>query len=78
MENLTEFEVHTVGDILRLLIQGSANRRVAATNMNGESSRSHCVFTCVIKSSREKDSTSNMRFARLNLYRLYLFCMKLQ
>ncbi|KAL8238248.1 hypothetical protein R6Q59_019329 [Mikania micrantha] len=47
--------------------QGSANRRVAATNMNRESSRSHSVFTCVIESRWEKDSTSNLRFARLNL-----------
>ncbi|KAJ9551843.1 hypothetical protein OSB04_015888 [Centaurea solstitialis] len=54
-------------DILRLLSRGSANRRVAATNMNRESSRSHCVFTCVIESRWEKDSTSNLRFARLNL-----------
>ncbi|CAH1450375.1 unnamed protein product [Lactuca virosa] len=67
VENLTEFEVHTVGDILRLLSQGSANRRVASTNMNRESSRSHSVFTCVIESRWEKDSTSNLRFARLNL-----------
>ncbi|KAI3804977.1 hypothetical protein L1987_26916 [Smallanthus sonchifolius] len=67
VENLTEVEVHTVGDILRLLSRGSANRRVAATNMNRESSRSHCVFTCVIESRWEKDSTSNLRFARLNL-----------
>ncbi|XP_024960060.1 kinesin-like protein KIN-12D [Cynara cardunculus var. scolymus] len=67
VENLTEYEVHTVGDILRLLSRGSANRRVAATNMNRESSRSHSVFTCVIESRWEKDSTSNLRFARLNL-----------
>ncbi|KAK9077288.1 hypothetical protein SSX86_005625 [Deinandra increscens subsp. villosa] len=67
VENLTEIDVHTVGDILRLLSRGSANRRVAATNMNRESSRSHCVFTCVIESRWEKDSTSNLRFARLNL-----------
>ncbi|KAJ0441240.1 putative plus-end-directed kinesin ATPase [Helianthus annuus] len=67
VENLTEYEVHCVGDILKLLSQGSANRRVAATNMNRESSRSHSVFTCVIESRWEKDSTSNLRFARLNL-----------
>lgn len=67
VENLTECEVHTVGDILRLLSRGAANRRVAATNMNRESSRSHSVFTCVIESRWEKDSTSNLRFARLNL-----------
>lgn len=100
VENLSEFEVRTVGDILRLLIQvinynyhvhipsvspvsspysglcnltvtyaiqGSSNRKVAATNMNRESSRSHSVFTCVIESRREKDSGTNLRYARLNL-----------
>ncbi|OVA15456.1 Kinesin [Macleaya cordata] len=67
VENLTEFEVQTVNDILSLLTQGAANRKVAATNMNRESSRSHSVFTCVIESRWEKDSTTNLRFARLNL-----------
>ncbi|XP_023876908.2 kinesin-like protein KIN-12D isoform X2 [Quercus suber] len=60
-------DVKTVSDILSLLTQGSSNRRVAATNMNRESSRSHSVFTCVIESRWEKDSTTNLRFARLNL-----------
>ncbi|KAM7253486.1 hypothetical protein ACFE04_021640 [Oxalis oulophora] len=67
VENLTEFEVQSVTDVLRLLIQGSLNRKVAATNMNRESSRSHSVFTCVIESRWEKDSATNLRFARLNL-----------
>ncbi|KAL6847284.1 hypothetical protein ACP4OV_023137 [Aristida adscensionis] len=67
VENLTEIEVGCVSDIIKLLMQGSANRKVAATNMNRESSRSHSVFTCIIESRWEKDSTSNLRFARLNL-----------
>ncbi|KAL5713441.1 hypothetical protein ACHQM5_015513 [Ranunculus cassubicifolius] len=67
VENLTEYEVHSVNDILKLLTEGAANRKVAATNMNRESSRSHSVFTCVIESKWEKDSTTNLRFARLNL-----------
>ncbi|XVE49142.1 hypothetical protein DITRI_Ditri01bG0058600 [Diplodiscus trichospermus] len=67
VENLSEFEVETVSDILKLLTQGSLNRKVAATNMNRESSRSHSVFTCVIESRWENDSTTNLRFARLNL-----------
>ncbi|XP_057992919.1 kinesin-like protein KIN-12D isoform X2 [Hevea brasiliensis] len=67
VENLSEFEVRTVSDILKLLTQGSVNRKVAATNMNKESSRSHSVFTCAIESRWEKDSTTNVRFARLNL-----------
>ncbi|KAL5562494.1 hypothetical protein UlMin_032241 [Ulmus minor] len=67
VENLSEFEVRSVSDILRLITQGSSNRKVAATNMNRESSRSHSVFTCVIESRWENDSTTNLRFARLNL-----------
>uniref|UniRef100_A0A0A0LIU9 Kinesin motor domain-containing protein n=1 Tax=Cucumis sativus TaxID=3659 RepID=A0A0A0LIU9_CUCSA len=67
VENLSEFEVRTVSDILRLLTQGSSNRKVAATNMNRESSRSHSVFTCVIESKWEKESSTNLRFSRLNL-----------
>ncbi|KAK1626202.1 hypothetical protein QYE76_000517 [Lolium multiflorum] len=67
VENLTELEVGCVSDIIKLLMQGSMNRKVAATNMNSESSRSHSVFTCIIESRWEKESTSNLRFARLNL-----------
>ncbi|CAN8258819.1 unnamed protein product [Cochlearia groenlandica] len=67
VENLTECEVESVQDILQLITQGSMNRKVGATNMNSESSRSHSVFTCVIESRWDKDSTTNMRFARLNL-----------
>ncbi|KAL3648197.1 Kinesin-like protein KIN-12D [Castilleja foliolosa] len=67
VENLSEVEVHTVRDILQLLTQGASNRKMAATNMNRESSRSHSVFTCVIESRWEKDTVTNFRFARLNL-----------
>ncbi|KAE8815197.1 Kinesin-like protein KIF15 [Hordeum vulgare] len=67
VENLTELEVGCVNDIIKLLMQGSMNRKVAATNMNRESSRSHSVFTCIIESTWEKDATTNFRFARLNL-----------
>ncbi|AES92050.2 kinesin motor domain protein [Medicago truncatula] len=67
VDNLTEHSVVTVNDVLRLLEQGTANRKVAATHMNCESSRSHSVFTCIIESRWEKDSTTHFRFARLNL-----------
>lgn len=49
------------------IAQGTANRKVAATHMNCESSRSHSVFTCIIESQWEKDSMTHFRFARLNL-----------
>ena len=35
---------------ISMLKQGLANRRIGATSMNAESSRSHCVFTCVVES----------------------------
>ncbi|XVF38949.1 hypothetical protein REPUB_Repub20aG0147000 [Reevesia pubescens] len=67
VENLMEYNVQNVDDVLKLLLQGAANRRMAATNMNSESSRSHSVFTCIIESHWEKDSMTHFRFARLNL-----------
>ncbi|KAJ0264303.1 Kinesin-like protein KIN-12C [Hirschfeldia incana] len=67
VENLVEHNVRTVNDVLKLLLQGAANRKIAATNMNSESSRSHSVFTCTIESIWERDSLTHSRFARLNL-----------
>ncbi|KAK1295579.1 Kinesin-like protein KIN12B [Acorus calamus] len=67
VENLMEHEVATVKDVLEILIRGTANRKIAATHMNSESSRSHSVFTCVIESQWEKDSMTHLRYGRLNL-----------
>ncbi|KAK6913625.1 Kinesin motor domain [Dillenia turbinata] len=67
VENLVEYNVTTVNDVLKLLLQGAANRKMAATHMNSESSRSHSVFTCIIESRWEKDSMTHFRFGRLNL-----------
>ncbi|XP_024376033.1 kinesin-like protein KIN-12D isoform X3 [Physcomitrium patens] len=67
VENLKEVEVKSVHDVVQLLIQGASNRRVAATNMNRESSRSHSVFACSVESKWESNSLTNIRFGRLNL-----------
>ncbi|KAI4338588.1 hypothetical protein MLD38_023626 [Melastoma candidum] len=67
VEDLTEYNVWTVKDVIKLLRRGAANRKMAATHMNSESSRSHSVFTCTIESHWEKDSMTHLRFARLNL-----------
>ncbi|XP_062187071.1 LOW QUALITY PROTEIN: kinesin-like protein KIN-12E [Phragmites australis] len=67
VENLMECYVSSVKDVMLLLLQGVANRKMVATNMNSESSRSHCVFTCVIESHWESDSMTHLRFGRLNL-----------
>ncbi|XWS28486.1 hypothetical protein CRYUN_Cryun25bG0073800 [Craigia yunnanensis] len=54
------------------IFQGAANRKVATTNMNCASSRSHSVFTCIIDSKVvyyrwESQGVTHHRFARLNL-----------
>ncbi|XVF19596.1 hypothetical protein REPUB_Repub11eG0124500 [Reevesia pubescens] len=67
VENLKEIEVTSARDVIQQLIQGAANRKVAATNMNRASSRSHSVFTCIIESKWEFQGVTHHRFARLNL-----------
>ncbi|KAG6761840.1 hypothetical protein POTOM_035077 [Populus tomentosa] len=67
VDNLKEIEVASARDVLQQLIQGAANRKVAATNMNHASSRSHSVFTCIIESKWESQGVTHHRFARLNL-----------
>ncbi len=48
--------VRDAGDLMRLIDQGNAVRKVAATNMNEQSSRSHSCFTIKI----EKKTTSEL------------------
>ncbi|KAG9131879.1 hypothetical protein Leryth_019134 [Lithospermum erythrorhizon] len=67
VENLTEVEVTSARDVIQQLVQGAANRKVAATNMNRASSRSHSVFTCVVESKWESQGVTHHRFSRLNL-----------
>ncbi|KDP42953.1 hypothetical protein JCGZ_23895 [Jatropha curcas] len=67
VENLKEIEVTSARDVIQQLIEGAANRKVAATNMNRASSRSHSVFTCIIESKWESQGVTHHRFARLNL-----------
>ncbi|BBM96977.1 kinesin family member 15 [Marchantia polymorpha subsp. ruderalis] len=67
VENLSEVEVQGVQDVIQLLLQGAANRKVASTNMNRESSRSHSVFTCIVESKWESNAMTNSRYGRLHL-----------
>ncbi|XP_071739930.1 kinesin-like protein KIN-12E [Rutidosis leptorrhynchoides] len=67
VENLKEIEVTSARDVIQQLIQGAANRKVASTNMNRASSRSHSVFTCIIESKWNSQGVTHHRFSRLNL-----------
>jgi kinesin family protein 15 len=67
VENLTEHEVSNAREAMQQLVEGAANRKVAATNMNRASSRSHSVFTCLIESKWDSQGINHHRFSRLNL-----------
>ncbi|KAI4317414.1 hypothetical protein L6164_025283 [Bauhinia variegata] len=68
VESLTEERVSTVRDVTRLLIKGLSNRRIGATSINSESSRSHTVFSCVIESRcKSTADASSFKTSRINL-----------
>ncbi|CAA7012978.1 unnamed protein product [Microthlaspi erraticum] len=69
VENLTEGYVKNLKELSQLLIKGLANRRTGATSVNAESSRSHCVFTCVVESHCKSaaDGLSSFKTSRINL-----------
>jgi hypothetical protein len=49
VEDLCELIVKDASELYRLMMQGNAVRKVAATNMNESSSRSHSVFTIKVR-----------------------------
>ncbi|XP_027337873.1 kinesin-like protein KIN-12B [Abrus precatorius] len=69
VENLTEEHVSTMKDVTQLLIKGLSNRRIGATSINSESSRSHTVFICVVESRCKSaaDGISRFKTSRINL-----------
>lgn len=68
LENCTEVHVQNLSDVLQLIERGTDNRHVAATNMNLESSRSHAVFTAMIKTiSTHKNGQKVVRSSRFHI-----------
>jgi len=52
----------------KLLDSGKSNRVVGCTEMNKDSSRSHCVFTIIIEASQaQDDENNNITRGKLNL-----------
>lgn len=49
VKDLTEVPVRSINEILRYMRMGDASRTVASTKMNDTSSRSHAVFTIMLK-----------------------------
>nr|KYP38290.1 Kinesin-like protein KIF15 [Cajanus cajan] len=69
VDNLTEEQVCSKTDVTQLLMKGLLNRRIGATSINSESSRSHTVFTCVVESRCKSpaDGVSRFRTSKINL-----------
>ncbi|XP_074127793.1 kinesin-like protein KIF15 [Sminthopsis crassicaudata] len=59
--------VTSAAEAYQVLSGGWRNRRVAATSMNRESSRSHAVFTITIESMEKNNDVVNIRSSQLNL-----------
>ncbi|CAG5115578.1 unnamed protein product, partial [Candidula unifasciata] len=67
VDGLIEQVICSPSDAYQVLIMGWLNRRVAATSMNRESSRSHAVFTVMIESKEDAGGVQNIRTSQLNL-----------
>ncbi|CAG9999843.1 unnamed protein product [Clonostachys byssicola] len=69
VKDLTEVPVRNIDEILRYMTNGDASRTVASTKMNDTSSRSHAVFTIMLKQihhDMETDETTE-RSSRIRL-----------
>jgi kinesin family member 15 len=68
VENLISQNVSKSEDAYTLLKKGIQNRHTASTDMNHQSSRSHSVFTIIIKHTEKKEEgISKIRTSKLNL-----------
>jgi kinesin family protein 15 len=67
VQGLTKNRINSAEQAIALLNRGASNRRVRATAMNAESSRSHSVFTVELKSTTNKGGAEEIRCSRLNL-----------
>jgi len=58
IEGVTEEYVTCADDVIRVMDTGSANRKVAATNMNDVSSRSHSIFVWNVEQKNLQNGTT--------------------
>lgn len=67
-EPCIEETVENIKDVLDLIDKGSSNRKVASTQMNNESSRSHAIFTANIQTTQKLSSSESIiKTSRLHI-----------
>lgn len=66
IDSITEEIASNSSEALDILRRGTTNRRVASTDMNKESSRSHSVFTLTIESKVNKNGIINVITSKFN------------
>jgi len=69
VKDLTEIQVKNYGEILKYMRLGDSSRTIASTKMNDTSSRSHAVFTIMLKQIHHDYRTDETteRLARIRL-----------
>ena len=72
IKNMTEVGVKNKDDIYGIMERGSQKRKVAATEMNAHSSRSHCVFQIQINMKVVQEDKSGIGEEYIRQGRLYL------
>jgi len=67
VKDLSDFVVNSSDQMLKILESGKQNRKVGSTEMNQDSSRSHCIFIIIIESSEQKGGDVHITKGKLNL-----------
>ncbi|CAG9463621.1 unnamed protein product [Pedinophyceae sp. YPF-701] len=68
VKDLSTFVVRSAEEIQKVLDVGRKNRSVGETQMNRDSSRSHCVFTVTVESANsDAKGNEHVRVGKLNL-----------
>mmetsp|Transcript_62294 Transcript_62294/g.135003 ORF Transcript_62294/g.135003 Transcript_62294/m.135003 type:complete len:187 (+) Transcript_62294:314-874(+) len=68
VKDLSDFVVNSSTQMLEILESGKRNRVVGSTDMNQDSSRSHCIFAIVIEASEmQEGDNQHITRGKLNL-----------
>lgn len=67
MEGLSEPRITSYKEAIELILEGEKNKKIAATIMNAESSRSHVIFTVNIESEIVEEDMVKVRRSKLHV-----------